>query len=40
MTALSAVVPYTSREPVDQFLKGFEMLNAGKNPDGVNAFDD
>lgn len=33
-------VPDTARESVDQFLKEFEMLKAGKNPDGVDAFDD
>lgn len=33
-------VPDTARESVDQFLKEFEMLKAGKNPDGVGAFDD
>jgi len=29
-----------AREAVDQFLKEFEMLTAGKNPEGVGAFDD
>lgn len=33
-------VPGTACETVDQFLKEFEMLKAGKNPDGVGAFDD
>ena len=33
-------VPNSAREAVDQFLKEFEMLKAGKNPDGVGAFDD
>lgn len=33
-------VPDTARESVDQFLKEFEMLKAGKNPDGVGAFDE
>lgn len=33
-------VPDTARESVDQFLKEFEMLKAGKNPDGIGAFDD
>ena len=33
-------VPETAREAVDQFLKELEMLKAGKNPDGVGAFDD
>lgn len=36
----TGVVPDTAREAVDQFLKEFEMLKAGKNPDGVGAFDD
>lgn len=40
MTVLSAVVSNPAREAVDQFLKEFEMLAAGKNPDGVGAFDD
>lgn len=35
MTTLSAVVPNTAREAVDQFLKEFEMLKAEKSPDGV-----
>ena len=34
------VVPDVAREAVDQFLKEFEMLKAGKNPEGVGAFDD
>jgi len=34
------VVPDTAHEAVDQFLKEFEMLKAGKNPDGIGAFDD
>lgn len=33
-------IPDAAREAVDQFLKEFEMLKAGKNPDGVGAFDD
>lgn len=33
-------VPEVAREAVDQFLKEFEMLKAGKNPDGVGVFDD
>lgn len=33
-------VPETARESVDQFLKEFEMLRAGKNPDDVCTFDD
>lgn len=36
----AGVVPDTARESVDQFLREFEMLKAGKNPDGVGAFDD
>lgn len=36
----AGVVPDTAREAVDQFLKEFEMLKVGKNPDGVGAFDD
>ena len=36
----AGVVPDTAREAVDQFLNEFEMLKAGKNPDGVGAFDD
>jgi predicted KAP-like P-loop ATPase len=36
----SGSVPDTARESVDQFLKEFEMLKAGKNPDGVGVFDD
>lgn len=33
-------VPDSARESVDQFLKEFEMLKAGNNPDGVGVFDD
>ncbi|QQD22783.1 AAA family ATPase [Oceanospirillaceae bacterium ASx5O] len=33
-------VPDRARESVDQFLKEFEMLKAGKNPDSVGGFDD
>jgi len=33
-------VPDTARESVDQFLKEFEMLKAGRNPDRVGAFDE
>lgn len=42
LTALQQTgsVPETAREAVDQFLKEFEMLKAGKNPNGVGAFDD
>lgn len=36
----TGAVPDTAREAVEQFLKEFEMLKAGKNPDGVGAFDD
>lgn len=36
----TGVVPDMAREAVDQFLKEFEMLKAGKNPDGVGALDD
>ena len=36
----AGVVPDTAREAVNQFLKECEMLKAGKNPDGVDAFDD
>lgn len=36
----AGAVPDTAREAVDQFLKEFEILKAGKNPDGVGAFDD
>lgn len=34
------LVPDSARESLEQFLKKFEMLKAGKNPDGVGAFDD
>lgn len=33
-------VPSEATEAVSQFLKEFEMLKAGKNPDGLGAFDD
>jgi len=33
-------VPDMAREAVDQFLKEFDMLKAGKNPEGIGAFDD
>lgn len=36
----AGAIPDTASEAVDQFLKEFEMLKAGKNPDGVGAFDD
>lgn len=36
----TGAIPDTASEAVDQFLKEFEMLKAGKNPDGVGAFDD
>ncbi|BCA41475.1 TPA: P-loop NTPase fold protein [Kluyvera georgiana] len=34
------LVPDSARESLEQFLKEFEMLKAGKNPDGIGAFDD
>jgi predicted KAP-like P-loop ATPase len=34
------VIPSEAAEAVSQFLKEFEMLKAGKNPDGMGAFDD
>lgn len=40
MTALLGTVPETASEAVSQFLNEFEMLKAGKNPDGVGAFED
>lgn len=33
-------IPSEATEAVSQFLKEFEMLKAGKNPDGLGAFDD
>ena len=36
----AGAIPDMASEAVDQFLKEFEMLKAGKNPDGVGAFDD
>lgn len=33
-------VPSEATEAVSQFLKEFEMLKAGKNPDGLGAFDE
>ncbi|KGV48354.1 KAP family P-loop NTPase fold protein [Burkholderia pseudomallei] len=33
-------VPSEATEAVSQFMKEFEMLKAGKNPDGLGAFDD
>ena len=33
-------VPDGAREAVSQYLKEFEMLQSGKNPDGIGAFDD
>ncbi|MDP4537873.1 P-loop NTPase fold protein [Alkalimonas collagenimarina] len=36
----SGAVPDMAREAVDQFLIEFEMLKAGINPDGVDAFDE
>lgn len=35
----AGVVPDTACEAVDQFLKEFDMLKAGNNPDGVGTFD-
>lgn len=34
------VVPGEATEAVSQFLKEFEMLKAGKNPEGLGAFDE
>lgn len=34
------MVPGEAQEAVSQFLKEFEMLRAGKNPDGFGAFDE
>jgi predicted KAP-like P-loop ATPase len=36
----TGIDPDMAREAVDQFLKEFEMLKAGKNPEGVGAFND
>ena len=33
-------VPEQAQESVGQFLKEFEMIKSGKNPDGIGAFDD
>lgn len=33
-------IPQLAQEAVGQFLKEFEMLKSGKNPDGMSAFDD
>lgn len=33
-------VPYGAWEAVSQYLTEFEMLQSGKNPDGIGAFDD
>ena len=33
-------VPDGAREAVSQYLTEFEMLQSGKNPDGIGAFDD
>ncbi|MDM5053450.1 P-loop NTPase fold protein [Aeromonas dhakensis] len=33
-------IPESARESIEQFLKEFEMLKAGKDPDGDGAFDD
>lgn len=42
LTALhqAGQVPEFAQEAVSQFLKEFEMINAGKNPNGIGAFDD
>lgn len=37
---LAGQVPASAQEAVKQFLKEFEMLKNGKNPDGLGAFDD
>ena len=36
----SGKVPDSEQKAVSQYLKEFEMLQAGKNPDGVHVFDD
>lgn len=36
----TGLVPDEAKEAVSQFLLEFEVLKAGKNPDGVGAFDD
>lgn len=33
-------IPESAKEAVSQFLKEFAMTKAGKNPDGIGAFDD
>ena len=38
--ARKGLVPSEADEAVSQFLKEFEMLKAGKNPDGLAAFDE
>lgn len=38
--ARKGAVPSEATEAVSQFLKEFEMLKAGKNPDGLGAFDE
>lgn len=35
-----ARVPEFAQEAVSQLLKEFEMIKAGKNPEGIGAFDD
>jgi predicted KAP-like P-loop ATPase len=37
---LDGKVPDGAREAVSQYLTEFEMLQSGKNPDGIGAFDD
>lgn len=33
-------VPANAQEAVSQYLKEYDMIQEGKNPDGVGAFDD
>ena len=33
-------VPDDAQDAVAQYLREFEMLQSGKNPDGIGAFDD
>ena len=33
-------VPEQAQESVGQFLKEFDMIKSGKNPEGIGAFDD
>lgn len=37
---LAGAVPESARESVEQFLKEFEMIKAGKNPEASDAFDE